>query len=283
MRTAPTPATEGPQAFVAEPVRWDVVPSPRLTALAQVSGDVAVKASAGYYMRLPTLVELFGDRGTILGSPDLRPERGPTLDAGVVWAPAKARGAFDRVLVEAAAFAHRARDTIAIVTYAGFVARAENVGDTQGYGGELVASARIARALTLSASYTRLVTAQRTSDINLDGNALPRTPGHLLYARAEAAHGRYAGWLDVAAQSTAYLDAANFQRVPARALLGCGARVMVLANVAIALAVENASDARTIELPADRPTDMPIKTALTDLAGYPLPGRSLYVSLDWSY
>ena len=234
-------------------------------------------------MRLPTLLELFGDRGTILGSPDLRAERGPSLDAGVVWAPAEARGAIDRILVEAAAFAHRARDTIAIVTYAGFVARAANIGDTQGYGGELVASARLARLVTLSASYTRLVTAQRSSDPNLDGKALPRTPGHQLYARAEAAHGRFGGWLDVAAHSTAYLDATNYQRVPARALVGCGARATVIANVAVAIAVENAGDVRTVILPADRAIDMPIRTALTDLAGYPLPGRSLYVSLDWSY
>jgi outer membrane cobalamin receptor len=283
VRTAPTPETEGPDAFVPLPVRWDVVPSPRVTALAPLGTDTALKASAGYYVRLPTLLELFGDRGTILGAPELRAERGPSADAGAVWAPAKARGPVDRVLVEAAAFAHRARDTIALVTYAGFVARAENVGDTDGYGGELVGSARLYKTLTLSASYTRLVTAQRSADPDRAGNALPRTPGHLLYARADAAGGRLGGWVDVAAQSTAYLDAANLARVPARALLGCGARVVAARNVAIALAVENVGDLRTVELPADRAVDMPIKTALTDLAGYPLPGRSLYVSLDWSY
>src|SRR5213079_1435864 len=101
---------------------------------------------------------LFGDRGTIVGAPGLRPERGPSADAGVVWSPAgspdRRADHVDRVFVEAAAFATRARDTIALVSSAGFVARAENIGATQSYGGELVASARFVRAVSVTASYT---------------------------------------------------------------------------------------------------------------------------------
>src|SRR6185369_11203501 len=69
VRTAPAPATVGPAALMPVPTRWDVVPSPRLTARLLASADVAVKASGGWYVRLPTLIEMFGDRGYILGSP----------------------------------------------------------------------------------------------------------------------------------------------------------------------------------------------------------------------
>ena len=269
-RTAPTPLTEGPDAFAAQPPRWDTITSPRLGVRARIVDDVAIKGSAGWYVRLPTLIELFGNRGTILGSPDLRAERGPNADLGVVWAPARALGVVDRVLVESALFASRPRDTIALITTAGYAVRAENIGATQSYGGELVASARFAKRVTLSATYTRLVTEQLAIDPNLWRKALPRTPRHFLYARADVAQqisGRLASaWLDAAAQSASYLDQANFQRVPGRVLVGSGVRSDIAGGIAATLAVANVTDAR-----AD------------DVYGFPLPGRSFFLSLDWTH
>jgi outer membrane cobalamin receptor len=287
VRTAPTPMTEGPDALAAVPPRWDVLASPRLMALARLAEELAVKGSAGRYVRLPTLLELFGNRGTIHGSPDLAPERGTSADVGLVWAPARARrtaaGEVDRILIEAAAFATRARDTIALISTAGFAARAENIGGTQTYGGELVLAARLLRTLAVTASYTRLVTEQRAIDPNLRGKALPRTPGHLAYARAELARRGAALWADAALQSTAYLDQANFQRVPARALVGAGARVPIAFGLAAALSVQNLAGVRVVTIPPDQPIDAPSRTALADLAGFPLPGRSFYLSLDWTH
>jgi len=89
VRTAPTPMASSPDV-AAVPARRDVVPSPRLSARLAATGDVAIKGSAGWYVRLPTLVEVFGDRGYIVGSPSLKPERGPSGDLGAVWAPAEA-------------------------------------------------------------------------------------------------------------------------------------------------------------------------------------------------
>ncbi|MEJ7602486.1 MAG: TonB-dependent receptor, partial [Kofleriaceae bacterium] len=287
MRTAPTPMTEGPDAFADIPPRWDTIASPRLTARALVAPDVALKASFGRYVRLPTLLELFGDRGTIVGSPELRAERGYSTDAGAVWAPGKAYGQsgriFDRIFVQGALFATRARDTIALISTAGFVARAQNIGATQSYGGELIASGRIARTISLTASYTRLVTQNRSSDDNLDGKAVPRTPGHLLYARVDASYRRASAWFDAAVQTTSFLDQANYARVPGRVLAGTGVRVEVINRLGVSLGVENLAGTRVVALPPDRAGAMPIRTALADLAGYPLPGRTFYLSLDWTY
>ena len=289
-RSAPTPMSVGPTANEPVEPRWDVVPSPRLAARLAITGDLSLKGSVGRYARLPTLTEVFGNRGFLLGSPDLRPERGPSSDLGVVWAPAKALGALDRVLVSANVFGSRARDTIAIVTYAGFAARAVNLGSTQSYGAELVASARLARRLSLTTSYTRLVTEQLSNDPAIDGNPVPRRPGHQLYARADAAHtllGRALGLrLDVAYQGQSSLDAAALGRVPARLLVGAGTRVELAGGVALAISVENLADARVAYLPLDPPpspslTETP--TPLVDVAGFPLPGRSFYLSLDWTY
>lgn len=290
VRSAPTPVTSGPSALAPIAPRTDVVVSPRLTARLAVTGDMTVKGSAGWYARLPTLIEVFGDRGYILGSPDLRPERGPSADLGAVWAPAARIGDLDRILVEADLFAQRAHDAIALITSAGFVARAANIGDTQAWGGELVASARYARTLSVTASYTRLETAQHAGDPNLEGNAVPRKPGHAVYARAEVERRvwarRAALWLDSSWQATSFLDRANDGRVPARWLAGAGARAQIAGGLAASLAVANLRDTRIAHVPLEPPpspslTESP--TPLTDVAGFPLPGRSLYFSLDWTY
>jgi iron complex outermembrane receptor protein len=299
VRTAPTPmlpAAPAAEPMTSVPARTDVVPSPRMTLRAAVTGDVSLKASAGWYVRLPTLIELFGDRGTIVGTPELRPERGPSADAGIVYAPARALeipnadlGAIvvDRVLVEAAGFATRPHDTIALVPTAGFVVHAANVADAQTYGGELVGSARIARTVSLTANYTRLVTAQLVADPAFANKALPRQPEHAVYARADVVRRALgAVWFDVNWQSDTFLDQANLQRVPGRLLLGTGMRVEVAADLALVLAVENLADVRVEQLPlvpAPRPDLHEVPTPVADVAGFPLPGRSFYLSVEWSH
>lgn len=296
LRTAPTPMIEGS----LEPIvpRVDVVPSPRLSARALIDRDVSVKASAGWYVRLPTLIELFGNRGTIIGSPQLRPERGPSAELGLVVAPARAidvpmgglpKLVVDRLFLEAASFATQTRDTIAFVPYGGFVARAVNVANAVTYGAEAVASARFARAVSVTANYTRLITAQRVADPAYANKPLPRQPSHALFARVDIvsrALGRRGElWFDANWQSDAFLDQASLQRIPARMLLGAGARIELGANLALSLSVANLANVRVEYLPLvppPRPDLTRAPTALSDVFGYPLPGRSVDISLDWS-
>jgi hypothetical protein len=93
-------------------------------------------------------------------------------------------------------------------------------------------------------------------------------------------------WLEAAWQSTSFLDPANLGRVPARVLIGGGARVELISGLAAALSVANLADTRIVHLPLDPPPSPSFtesSTALTDVAGFPLPGRSCYLSLDWTY
>lgn len=283
LHTRPTPSD-----FTTMPSesRWDVVPSPRMTARLTVSDDVALKGSGGWYVRMPTLLELFGDRGFVLGSPDLRPERGPSADLGGVWSPVSSVGPVDRILVEVDGFATRAHDTIAIVSTVGYTQRAMNIGDTETYGAEAIAACRIAKRVSLTASYTRLETAQISGDPNLAGKPIPRDPAHVLYAKADVALPWLTVWGDVSYQSDSNLDPAALGVVPARALVGVGARVPIAAGFAAVLSVDNLLDARISELPlspAPSPTFTTSPVALGDVAGFPLPGRSFYLTLQWSH
>ncbi|HEY4176476.1 MAG TPA: TonB-dependent receptor [Kofleriaceae bacterium] len=289
-RTAPTPMTIGPTAGTEIDPRWDTAPSPRLTAREMLRDDLALKGSVGRYSRLPTLTEVFGNRGFILGAPDLKPETGSSSDVGLVWAPAKSLARVDRILVQADAFASRSHDTIAFVTTAGFTARAINLDDTQSYGAELIAAARFAELLTINAAYTRLETAQLSGDMNLRDNPVPRRPGHIAYGRAELGHqlvGRdVAVWGDANYQSKSTLDQTALRIVPARVLVGAGARVELVHDLSLAGTVSNLFDTRTESVPLDpapSPTFTSAPTALVDITGFPLPGRSFYLSLEWTH
>ncbi len=285
-RTAPAMLPDG----LAEPlpVRYEVLPSPRLTGRVLAERDVAVKASAGWYSRQPTLIELFGDRGFIVGTPELKAETGPSFDLGVVWAPAAATGPVDRTLVEVSGFFNYARDAILFVN-TGFVARPRNAGAAQNVGLELAGTTRLWRALQLTANYTLQLSEQLEDEPSYDGQDLPRHPRHDAYGRLEA-HARtfgrqLRGYGELHWISQSSLDRAGLQTVPARLLVGTGASVELVPRLELSLEIKNLLDRQVEELPLEPPprpdfTSTPV--AIADLSGLPLPGRHLFVSLEWS-
>jgi iron complex outermembrane receptor protein len=289
-RTDPAIDPDEPVDPAAAVVRWEAPWSPRLSARWLARPDVAIKGSVGRYARLPTVIELFGDRGFIVGSPALRPETGITADAGVVWAPAHRIGAFDRIVIEAAGFVGAPRDAIALVSTIGGVARAHNIGDARSIGGELVAGARIDDALTVGANYTLLDAIQHSAEASFDGKRLPRQPRHAAYARADFAtrvEDRLAVvWTDIDWQSTTYLDRASLLAVPGRTLVGAGAKAEIGAGVLLGVEVRNLTDHRLVDRtldPAPRPDLTTVPMAAVDVAGFPLPGRAFYVTAEWTH
>ena len=287
LRTDPIVDRNDP-GMTEAPVRTDLAPSPRVSTRALLGADLAVKASAGWYFRTPTLLELYGDRGFYVGSPDLRAERGPSLDAGVVLAPDRRLGAVDRILVETAAFASWPRDTIAVVTTGGLVARPLNVGDSRIAGVEASASARLGRTVTLAGNYTFLATEQQSATPSYDQKPLPQRPRHAAYARADVARtvrGRTGVvWLDLAWIAGNYLDQAALNRVPARRLVGAGVKLEVGGGVTVGVEAKNLLDARIEHVPLDpapRPDLSRVPRAVADFGGHPLPGRAFYLAVEW--
>lgn len=269
--------------------RTEWLASPRLAARALVTSDLALKASGGRYSRVPTALELFGDRGFIVGSPELKSERGWVADGGVVWAPGRGRAHLDRVFVEAAGFWARPRDPIVLISTGGVVARPVNLPGARLRGAELVASARLARTFTAAVNYTLTDTRGASMQPSLDGKRLPGRSLHALYARGDVAR-RVRGHLaavfaDASFTSGSFLDENNLAEIPARWLYGAGGKVELGAGFTLAVEVKNLRDNRIERVPLDpapRPDLARIPRAIADAAGYPLPGRAVYLRLDWS-
>ncbi|HLU68248.1 MAG TPA: TonB-dependent receptor [Kofleriaceae bacterium] len=270
--------------------RSELFLSPRLSALLRLAPALSLKASAGRSLRAPTALEMYGDRGYILGNPALRAESGETADLGLVLAPARPAGPIDRVYLEAVGFASRTRDTIVLVPTASLVTGAQNLGDAAVWGAELLASARAARAVTATAHYTILDTRQSDTLPSYEGKELPQRPRHQLHGRLDLA-GTLAGrlavlWGDASLVSGNYLDPANIHRVPDRALLGAGVKLELAAGLLASVEGKNLTDQRVDEVPLDpppRPDLTSAPRAVSDFFGYPLPGRAFYLTLQWEH
>jgi iron complex outermembrane receptor protein len=288
VRTRPPPDRDDGTGPAAVAARDDRVVAPRLGARVALGHDVALKAGLARYVRLPTALELFGDRGVIVGNPGLGAERGWSGEVGAVAAPLARHGALDRIELEAVLFASRSSDTIALVPTAALVVAPQNLGGARVLGGELSAAGRLAGALTLLARYTAMHTRQVDTLPSYVGKELPHRPRHRLYARAELAlapRGRAATlWSDLELTAGNHLDPANLDQVPRRQLVGAGATLAAGAGLLVGVEVENLLDERieTIELdPPPRPDLARVPRAIADFYGYPLPGRAFYLTIRW--
>lgn len=258
--------------------------APRLGTRVRLLPGVELRASGGRYFRPPTLAELFGDRGYLVGNEGLRPERGQAIDGGLML-DRSVRGT--TVYAQVAGFATWAADLVTWVS-AGSVARPINVPGARMRGLETaLAVVPAPRWLTLHANYTWLDTRSDSDDPAQRGKPLPGRPRHELFARATAGRAvrafgvrvepRVLYTVEVVAGTA--LDTAGRLRLPARALQGAGIELHLDDRVHLVVEVRNMLDVRTATVVLPVAGARPHSVAIADFIGYPLPGRSVWGSL----
>ena len=262
--------------------------SPRLGARLRATPWLVIKGNVGWFQRLPTTVELFGDGGAfILPRPSLRPETSVSGDFGARLDLERPLGALS---VEATLFG---REVHGFITFAasGNALAAINLPDdppVRMLGVETIVRARLSSFFTVAADYTFLHTSDSTGGIFADaeGKQLPFVPSHRLSLRAELKSGPLSCFYETLYTSDVWRDLQNTDGafIPARALHSIGASAGPLTRYGITLTVEvrNLADLRIIDLPlggtshAGESTPYP----LVDLFDYPLPGRAVYATLS---
>lgn len=259
--------------------------APRVGTRVRPWTGIELRATAGRYFRPPTLTELFGNQGYLIGNEGLRPERGRTIDGGVV---------LDRDLGELGVYAALAgfgtwsEDLVQWVS-AGAVARPTNVDGARLRGMEsALALVPASRRLTLHANYTLLDTRNDSPDPTVNGQPLPGRPRHELFVRGSAGQGLWLGrvWAEprvlytVELTAGTTLDTAGRLRFPPRLVQGIGTELHLGHRVHLAIEVRNLLDVRTTTvLVRDVSGARPRPTGFQDFLGYPLPGRSVWGSV----
>ncbi|MFH1529231.1 MAG: TonB-dependent receptor [Pseudomonadota bacterium] len=257
--------SRGPAAAAAG-TEW----SGRVALVNESLPDLRVSISGGRGVRLPSLFELFGNSGRVLGNTGLRPETAWSADGGIVYSSTMLPAGW-KLRAEAFAFLSSVEDLIQFVQTAQNVAVAENVDRALLRGVELGLRADLLRHLRLSGNWT-LLDARNTGGVAArEGKDLPGRPASKWYARAEGyfreiPHVRELSlYVDAEWIAGNFIDNANLVAVGDRFRLGLGlAARLRRPDLSLAVAAQNLTDERTM-----------------DLAGYPIPGRSWHLLLTW--
>jgi outer membrane cobalamin receptor len=244
----------------------DATTTGKIGLLARFSDRLALRANAGSFLKLPDLSELYGDQGSVIGNPALRPERGVNVDLGLTSELAHPHGALRQLRLEGVLFQTRASDLIIYTAVAPGTVQARNTGEALVRGIELsiaLASGRFNG--TLSAVHQRAVDA---SDTYSSGYLLPGRPCDELNAGAGLRIGPGRAAWDFTYVGSNYVDIPNSDagRLPARYLHDLSYRLFLAHRLDATFAVHNLFDDRTV-----------------DVARFPLPGRSFEGRLAWSF
>lgn len=231
---------------------------------------ITLKANVARYHRVPTLRELFGDRGSIVGNASLESEEGTNLDAGFV---AEKRDVifFDRLFLEYAYFENRVEELIVFISSGQGVARPLNISETFIKGHELSFAIAAFKHFSFSGNYTREHAIDRSKISYLKGNKLPGRPENEVYLLAAA----YVRWLkvyyDLNFIDETFIDRANLLKIKSRSFHGAGFTLTPFSRgwekgLKFNFEAKNITNNRT-----------------SDYFGYPIPGRSYFGTLSYKF
>jgi iron complex outermembrane receptor protein len=224
------------------------------------------KADAGRYYRMPTFLELFGNIGAVTGDASLASEEGVNRDVGLVINAAPGR--FARSLFfELSYFDNYVDNLILFLPNSWTTVKATNIGSAQIRGVETSVGAALSDALDVAAGYSYLHS-EDTSDISYyHGNDLPSRPAHDLNASVSWTWRALRTTYELHYIGANFTDRANLREADARTLH------------ALILAVRLPLDGLSLTVEGRNLGDQQTE----DVAGFPLPGRSVYSTLGFRY
>ncbi len=239
--------------------------SPHAGIRIQPAGHITLKANIGKHYRVPTFFELFGNTGSVTGDAGLKPEEGLNRDAGLIYSSDRI-WFLRRPYLETLYFDNRTEDLILFFPNSQRTVKPSNIGSARIKGIEVSASASPARSLTLSGNYTWM-DAEDTSDIPYyRGNRLASIPAHEASFSARYSAGGWGLEWNLLFIGSNYLDKANMEKVPGREIHNLTVFLTPFSGP-VRLSFEGRN------LTGDQ---------ISDISGFPLPGRSFYVTLKLS-
>ncbi len=231
--------------------RWHLLP------------QLCIKGNWGRYHRIPTFLELFGNLGSVTGNPDLEPELGTNRDIGIILR-AERLLMIENPFLELVYIDNDVENLILFFPNSQYTSFPVNIGSASIRGIEATCSGSIGRFLGLSGSYA-LLDGRDTGPIPYyNGNRLAGRPVHQASGRIDIERTHWKAGYELHYIGANYLDRANMTEVPARAIHNA---VFELSShgMAVSLEARNLGDDR-----------------ISDVNGFPLPGRSFYATMSYT-
>jgi vitamin B12 transporter len=235
--------------------------SPKVGATLELPADLELRANAGQAHRAPSFLELYVRQGLLLPNPALRPERALYADLAVVHRT-------EHSLASVGGFYSLYENLIAYELYPPFSAKPYNFAAASVAGLEAEGEWRPCSWVAGTLGYTLLVSRNLRDDPRYYLKELPYRPRHKLSARVSGGPRWLTGRVEVAAQSSQFTNRTEEAVLPGRTFVHAGLSSSFGRSPELTLSVElkNVFDAQA-----------------EDLDGYPLPGRSAYVTLSVAF
>ena len=226
--------------------------------------SLQLKANLARYHREPSLAELYGDRGFILGNPDLQAERGLNADLGLVWR-AGAAGGMGLKALRLAVFRNQVNDLILRVYDARGIGQAENIGNARSRGIELGLEAELPLAIQVRGNLTWLDTEDRSEFRAFNGNQLPGRFARSGFVRLQRAFADLTLFYEFHLEQAMYYDRTNLLPAANRSEHNAGLR-FVRPRWRLGLEGRNLGNDN-----------------YEAFNGFPTPGRAVYATLGLSF
>ncbi len=228
----------------------------------RISERLTMKANAGKYYRLPGFYELFGDRGSVVGNTDLRPENGENLDIGLslTAGPSKNNVTFDFTY-----FDQNIDDIIVFVEKTRTVFYATNLKNASIRGTEASLNWKISPSWRFNANHTWKDTENGGDPPSDSGKKLPGQYEDTWNFKLQWNIAGFEIYNSLELARNAYLDSANFNELDDRDIYNAGLSYSV-GDWVLSVDVKNIND-----------------NVISDVIGYPLPGRSTYFTVKRTF
>ncbi len=253
----------GPPEERSDP-HWNSFHGPSFGARYSPRPSVALKASRTSYARFPTLFELFGTSGEVVENPALVPETGTTWDGSLEISGGRKDSPIAWKL-EMSGYRSERDSLIYLIqnSQSQFVAR--NLERAVARGLEI--STRIAFPLIEFQGAFTTQEAEHSGDVpQWSGKRLPYISPREYFARTLWRIGPVMARYELYYFDTYYVDRANTEadRAPARTYQNLGAQIQIpAARLTLDMDLQNLANNRS-----------------ADVYGYPMPGRTFYLTLE---
>ena len=254
-----------------------------------------LKSNVGYYVRNPSFLEFFGGNGTTKGNPYLKPEKGLMWDIGGGLQLIKKLGFIEMLRLDYAFFLTNTTDIIRLIQNSQGTMIAVNISAAQILGHEIRLRSEIAHFIRLQLDFTWMDAINLSQASFEYEKKLPgRSPQDLsLQVELYATWGRL--FYHYQFISSNFLDRPNLQELHARHLHNMGfsfrpatllkklGHYVVWEGLTITFEIKNLLNIRIQEVALQPPLPnlKSIPQAVVDFIGYPLQGRSLYLTVNW--
>ena len=257
---------------------------PRAGILVRLGRASAIKATWGQALRPPDFTELFGNRGSIVGNPELLPESSATIDVGIRTAWTRDDGG---VVAEIAGFQTQSTNKIVFVQNSQRTVTPINVQGARVRGLEAALTLSAFDAVHSRTSATRTWSENQSDAAAYSGNQLPGVPNLEVWQQTSV------GWPDRASightysyTDGEYWDQTNWYQAAPRHLHAAFVRVTPIERgPELEFETRNLTNRMVEQVDRDplNPDDNAVVVkGIDDFHGYPLPGRTWLLSLRWS-